>query len=144
MKKLGIILMFFAATAFVSCSALKGAASTTAGSDGSKCAQALVGLYNSKKANGTISITNANDLANMLVVINSYNQLKANQGNETYKSQFTSGLIAGGTPIINTNNATTILNNMISSTGLNNVNASNIAQKAETVGAIITLLNALK
>jgi hypothetical protein len=142
MKKIGIIMTFVAAIAFVSCGSMGGTvANTQAKADGLSCANALKALKNSKQANGTISITNSVDLANMLVVLNSYNQLKANKENSTYKTQFVSGLIAAG---LTTENANAMLNALLSNTALANINASNIQQKAETISAILMLINALK
>lgn|SRR5574344_1851747 len=144
MKKFSIIMMFVAAVAFTSCSTLSSVTATTAGTDGSNCAKALVGLYNSKKATGTVSITNTTDLSNMLVLINSYNQLRSHKDDATYKTQFTTGMVNGGSGLITTANATSIMTKLLNSTGLSNVNAANIASKAETVAAILTLLNAMK
>ena len=142
MKKIGIIMMFAAAITFASCGSMSGTATTSAAkADGLSCANALKALKNSKQANGTISITNSVDLANMLVVLNSYNQLKANKDNSTYKTQFVSGLIAAG---LTTENANILLNALLSNTALANINAANIQQKAETIGAILTLINALR
>ena len=79
----------------------------------------------------------------MLIVATSYSQLRQNKGNSSYKQSFTNGMISGSN-LITAVNATSIVNTLLNCTGLNNVNASNIQQKAETVGTIITLLNALK
>ena len=137
-----IVAAFFG---LASCSSLTNtAASTPAGTEGATCARALVGLYNSQKTNGTISITNTADLGNILAVINSYNQLKANKADETYKTNFATGMVTGGGNIITSANATSIMNSLLNSTGLANVNAANIAQNAQTVAAIVTLLKALK
>lgn len=144
MKKLGFLLMFFATMAMTSCSLLSGAASTTAGAQGSSAAKALVGLYNSRQTNGSISITNSNDLANIMTVISAAQMLKANNADAQFKTNFISGMVSGGSGMITSNSATNIANSLLSNTAFNNVNASNITQKAETVSAIVTLLNQLK
>lgn len=116
---------------------------TAAKAAGVSCAQALTALNSSYKANGTISLSNTNDLSNMLIVATSYSQLKQNKGNNTYRQAFTNGMISGSN-LITAANATGIVSSLLNCTGLSNVNASNIQQKAETVSTIITLLNALK
>lgn len=128
-----------------SCGAGKNIASSNAAAyaAGSSCAQALTGLNSSRTANGTISLTNTNDLANMLTVCTAYSQLRNNKEDASYKTSFTNGLIAGSN-IINASNATALMNGLLSATGLEGVNAQNISAKIQTVSTILTLLNALK
>lgn len=142
MKKIGIIMMFVAMLGATSCSSLTSATDATAVASGATCGKALVSLNNSKKA-GTLSITNPTDLSNMLVVINAYNGLKANKENASYKRSFTTGMVTGGSGVITTAMATNLTNSLLNATGLDGVNTSNIAQKAQTVGTILQLLNAL-
>jgi hypothetical protein len=142
MKKFGIIMMFVAMFATTSCGTLGSVTNTAAATSGAACGQALIALNKSKKA-GTLSVTNATDLSNMLVVIGAYNSLKANKEDASYKKSFTSGMVTGGSGLITTATATTLTNNLLNATGLDGVNTSNIAQKAQTVGTILQLLNAL-
>lgn len=146
MKKIAILLMCVATMAMTGCSSLQKAASsnTAASTAGASCGKALVALYNSYKTTGKLDLTSGNNLSNALVVVTSYSQLKENKDNETYKNAFRSGLITSGSPYISTSNASGVLSTLLNSTGLAGVNASNIAQKAETVSTIVTLLNALK
>ena len=141
MKKIGIIMMFVAMLGATSCSSLTSATDATAVAAGATCGKALVSLNNSKKA-GTLSITNPTDLSNMLV-INAYNGLKANKENASYKRSFTTGMVTGGSGVITTAMATNLTNSLLNATGLDGVNTSNITQKAQTVGTILQLLNAL-
>lgn len=143
MKKFGIIMMFVAMFATISCSSLTGATDSAAVTSGAACGRALIALNNSKKA-GTLAITNPTDLSNMLIVINAYNGLKTNKENANYKKSFTTGMVTGGNNLINQATATTITNNLLNATGLDGVNTNNIAQKAQTVGTILQLLSALK
>ena len=142
MKKFSIIMMFVALFATTSCGTLTSATDATAAAAGATCGKALLALNNSKKA-GTLSITNPTDLSNMLVVINAYNGLKANKENATYKKSFTTGMVTGGSGVITTSMATNITNSLLNATGLDGVNTTNIAQKAQTVSTIIQLLGAL-
>ena len=142
MKKFGIIMMFVALIGATSCSSLVSATDATAAASGATCGKALLALNNSKKA-GTLSITNATDLSNMLVVITAYNGLKANKENSTYKKSFAAGMVTGGNGVITTSMATNLTNSLLNATGLDGVNTSNIAQKAQTLGTILQLLGAL-
>lgn len=126
-----------------SCSSLSGLTSNTAAvTAGAACSNALVSLRASHKA-GTLSVTNLTDLSNMLIVVNSYNNLKANKENASYKKSFVTGMVTGGNGIINATNANTIMNNLLNSTGLDGVNSNNIANKVQTVSTIVQLLGAL-
>ena len=80
----------------------------------------------------------------MLVVINAYNNLKANKQDESYKKSFAAGMVTGGNGIINTVNATSIINSLLNSSALEGTNATNIANNVQTVSTIIQLLGALK
>ena len=99
-------------------------------------------LNSSHKA-GTLALTNPNDISNILVVITSYNSLKANKANTTYRNSFARGMVTGGNGLITTANATNIVNTLLNSSGLNGINSSNIATSVNTLSTIITLLNAL-
>ncbi len=144
MKRISIIMMCFAALAFVSCSNL----SSLAGSDsaakasGKSTATALLGLYNSYKTTGTINLGNAADLTNALVVANAYTSLRSNKGNEAYNKSFASGMVSAGTGLINLGNVDSIIGMMNNLTGLG-VNAANISNSVGTATAIIQLLQAL-
>ncbi len=142
MKKIGIIMMFVAMFGATSCSSLTSATDATAAASGATCGKALLALNSSKKA-GTLSVANPTDLANMLVVINAYNGLKANKENANYKKSFTTGMVTGGNGVITTSIATNLTNSLLNATGLDGVNTTNITQKAQTVGTILQLLNAL-
>ncbi|MCQ2300631.1 MAG: hypothetical protein MJZ81_10970 [Bacteroidales bacterium] len=137
MKKIGIIMMFVASMAFVSCKSTQTAA-TPGAQEGIKCAKALTQLNKSRKANGTISLTNTADLANMLVIFNSYTDLRNHKEDDIYKGQFISGLVRGGFSEVN---ALSIVNTLLGSNAFANINTANLAQKAETVTTIIQLLS---
>lgn len=144
MKKIGLMLVCFATLAFASCGTSNVLSSNSAASTaGSACGAAVKGLYSSYKSTGKVDLTNATNLSNALVLATSYSQLQSHKGDSSYQKAFTTGLISGGTGLLTTANATSFLGTLINSTGLANVNAQNIAQKAETVSTIITLLNAL-
>lgn len=146
MKKLGLLIISFVmAATFAGCGSANSIASGDAAANlaGQTCAQALTGLYSSYKSTGSINVTNTTDLSNMLVVATSYSQLKQNKDNAAYKTAFTNGMISGSN-LITAANATSIVGNLINSTALANVNAQNIAKKAETVAAILALVKALK
>lgn len=145
MKKISIIFMFVALAGVIGCSTASSMASNSAAAaSGTGCAQALIALNKSKQTNGSVQLSNPTDLSNMLIVATAYSGLKNNKTDAQYKKSFTQGLIAGGGSLITTANATSVTNALLNATGLDGVNTSNIAQKAQTVSTIITLLNALK
>lgn len=139
MKKIGIIMMFVASMACFSCSSLQ-TASTPGAQQGINCAKALTQLNTSRKTNGNISLTNTADLANMLVVYNSYSDLRTHKEDDTYKGQFISGLVRGG---LSQTSAQTVVNTLLSSSAFANINTANLSQKAETVTTIIQLLSTI-
>ncbi|MCR4827961.1 MAG: hypothetical protein K5864_00685 [Bacteroidales bacterium] len=141
MKKIGIILTFVSMFAMVSCSALSGSTtSTAAATNGATTGAALSALYKSKKA-GTLSVTNASDLTNILTVINGYNSLKANKDVSSYKTAFATGMITGGNGLITAANSTTVMNALLNSSALSGVSSTNIVNKATTtISAINTIL----
>ncbi len=146
MKRLSIILVCFATLAMTACGGMKSGASTNSDANakaaGRSTATALIGLYQSYKANGTISLSNAADLSNALVVATGYTNFRNNQASSTYKTAFAAGMVAGGAGLITSANVNSIISTMNSVTGLN-VNASNIANSVNTVTALVTLLQAL-
>lgn len=158
MKKIVLILCCAAAMSLTSCSSLLGTssntntASTTAvgatatpQQNGHACAQSLLALYNSKQTNGSVSITNPSDLTNIITLVNSCTQLKANKDDASYKSQFTAGMVSAGGSLINVNNASKIVTSIINSTGIStNFESVNISEKMQTITAIIQILNLLR
>lgn len=144
MKRLSIILMCFATLSFVSCSSIKSftASDAAAKAVGQSTANAIIGLYKSYKANGTISLSNTNDLTNALALATGYTGYRNNQANSSYKTSFAAGMVAAGGSLITSANVNGIITTMNNLTGLN-VNASNISQNVNTVTSIITLLQAL-
>ncbi len=146
MKRLSILMVCFAALLFTACSALSSAASsnTVAKASGQACGTAVQGLYGAYRNTGTVDLTNTTNLNNALALATAYTNLKNNQGNTEYRKAFTSGLVASSAGLITQAAASGFVDKLLASSGLSNVNTQNITQTAATVGAIITLLNALK
>lgn len=143
MKRLSIIMMCFATMALASCDLTR---NTTSGNEaktsGRNTANAILALYNSYRSNGTISMSNANDLTSTLVVATGYTNLRNNQGNADYRRAFAAGMVSAGTGLITSANVERVINTMNGLTGLN-VNASNISNSVGTATAVIQLLQAL-
>lgn len=148
MKKLALLLTLVATVTLTSCGLMNGSstsATSTAAQQGQACSNALVGLYNSNKTNGTIAITNPTDLMNMVALIGTYNDLKSHKDDATYKADFAKGMASAGTSLITTENATSLMNAMLNSTGIaSNINTASVQEKAQTVAAILTLVKMLK
>ncbi|MCQ2295097.1 MAG: hypothetical protein MJZ67_05535 [Bacteroidales bacterium] len=144
MKKLSIIMMCLAMLAFVSCGSTKNSTSSDAAAKatGRSTATALIGLYNSYRANGTISLSNTVDLTNALVVATGYTSYRQNQANSGYKTSFAAGMVAAGGGLITAANIDGLINTMNNVTGLN-VNAATINSNINTVTSLITLLQVL-
>ena len=136
----------FAALAMSSCSMLNSAASSNsvASATGQSCGTAVQGLYKSYKSTGKVDLTNASNLSNALALATAYTNLKNNKGDESYRKAFTSGLISSSAGLVTQQNAGTFVNQMLSTSGLGNINTQNVAQTAATASAIVTLLNTLR
>ena len=145
MKKISILMICIATIVFVGCSSTSGASSTSAArKSGVTCGTALVSLYNNYKASGTIDMNNGVNLANMLAVVAGYKQLKNNKSDASYRSDFAKGMVSVGSGLITTANVNTLVDKLCSATGLSDVNASTISQKAEEAKSIISILQMLK
>lgn len=144
MKKISIFMMLFVALTFVSCSSLSSLTSSNsaAQASGKSTATALLGLYNSYKATGTINLGNPTDLSNALVVANGYTSMRTNKDNSDYKKAFAAGMVSAGTGLITSANVDSILGTMTGLSALG-VNASTISNSVGTATAILQLLQAL-
>ncbi len=146
MKKFSIIMMFVALFATTSCSSITGATDTTAIATGTTCAKALIALRSSYKA-GTLSLTNMADLSNMLIVANAYTALRTNKDNSNFKKSFSTGMVAGGSGIINNSNVATIVNLLMNANALGTVtsdNASNSTTDTQTTNSLKPIFNTMK
>lgn len=142
MKKLGILMMCFAALAFVSCGSLNNLASSNsvATANGTACGQALIGLYNNYKATKKLDLTNATNITYAMSIVTASVQLKQNAKDSNYRKAFTSGLVLGGAGIITSNNASSITSRIANATGLSSTTRSNISSAAGTLTSILSLL----
>ncbi len=143
MKKFSIIMLCVVSLAFAGCGSTGFTSSDSAAkASGRNTANALLSLYNSYKATGTVSLSNANDLTSALVVATGYTNLRNNKANSDYQKSFAAGMVSAGTSLITSANVNSIINTMNSLTGLN-VNAANISNSVGTATAIIQLLQAM-
>ena len=102
MKRLGILLVCFAALAMTSCSMFEAASSSNAMANdtGKNAGVAVQGLYGAYKRTGTIDLTNTTNLNNALSLAAAYSNLKQNKNNAEYSKAFTTGLIASSAGLI--------------------------------------------
>lgn len=143
MKRLSIIMMCIASMAFASCGSMSSSSSESAAkTSGRNTANAILALYNSYRANGTISLSNSADLTSTLVVATGYTNMRNNRQDPNYRKAFAAGMVSAGTNLITAANVEHVINTMNGLTGLN-VNASNISNSVGTATAIIQLLQAL-
>ena len=147
MKRLSILMVCFATLAFTSCGLLGAASSsnTAATAVGQTCGSAILGLYNSYKATGTLNLTTGNNLANALALATCYTQIKANASNSSYRKAFANGLILSSAGLINNQNVNTFINALLMANGLSNMSSSNTAQQNQQAGggAALSLIRAL-
>lgn len=144
MKKLSIFIVAFATLAFASCSSLSGSSSSesAAKTSGRNTATAILSLYNSYRATGNVSLNNATNLTNALVLASGYSNMRANSSNPEYRKAFAAGMVSAGTGLITAANVETVIGTMNNLTGLN-VNAATISNSVNTATAIVQLLQVL-
>ena len=147
MKRLSLVLVCFATMAFTSCSLLNSAASSNSAATamGQTCGNAVLGLYNSYKATGTINLTTGNNLTNALALATCYTQIKANKDNSSYRKAFANGLIMSSAGLITNQNVNAFINALLLCNGLSNVSSSNTTQQNQqaTTSSTITLFEAI-
>lgn len=131
MKRLSIILVCFATMAFTSCGILGSAASSNsaAATLGQTCGSAVLGLYQSYKATGTINLLTGNNLTHALALATCYTQIKANASNSDYRKAFASGLIMSSAGLITNQNSSAFINALLAANGLASVSSSNTTQQ---------------
>ena len=143
MKRLSIIVLCFATMALASCGTFSGNSSESAAkTSGRNTANAILSLYNSYRANGTVSLANSADLTSTLVLATGYTNLRNNQQDPNYRKAFAAGMVSAGTSLITSSNVEYVINTMNSLTGLN-VNPQTISNSVGTATAVIQLLQAL-
>ncbi len=143
MKRLSIILVCFATMAFTSCSLFGSAASSdsAARTMGQTCGSAILGLYNSYKATGSVSLTYGNNLANALALATCYTQIKANANNSGYRKAFATGLVISSAGLITDQNSSAFINALLMCNGLSTVSSSNSTQQNQQ--STVTATNSL-
>lgn len=145
MKRLGILLVCFATMALTSCSLFETTTTNSAAQmAGQTCGAAVKGLYSSYKATGNVDLSNATNLTNALTLATNYSTLKQHKNDSDYKRAFARGMVASAGGLFTQASAMSFIDSLLASSGLSNVNSTNIAQTASTASAIITLLNAIK
>ncbi len=151
MKRLSIILLSFATLALASCSALGGAASNSlAQATGQTCGSAILGLYTSYKATGTINLTNTTNLANAIALATCYTQIKQNKDDANYRKGFSRGLIASSAGLITNQNVSNVVNTLLTLNGLSGItnantttNTPNQRQTQQASSSVVTLMTAV-
>lgn len=146
MKRLGIILMCVATLTMASCSFLQSGAGANAiaQTTGQTCGSALLGLYNSYKSTGTISLSDPANLGYALSLATAYTQIKQNKDDKAYRKSFGNGLVMAGAGLITKNNSNAIIDALLAANGLANVSStSSTSQKTEAVGSIMPMMQLL-
>lgn len=139
MKRLSIIAVFFATLAFSSCSILGSSANNSvAQSLGQTCGAAALGLYQSYKSTGSISLAEPTNLTNALALATCYTQLSQNKDNSAYRKAFTNGLILSSAGLITNQNAATFVNALLGASTLGKVTSTSSATEVRRTQPAIT------
>lgn len=123
-----------ATTAGTALAALAGQATQSeAYTSGQAAGTALRALYSQYKTNGKLDMTNLTTLTNVLTLTNSCQLLKsATKGSGTY-SDFSKGLVAGSSNLINTTNTETVMDNLTNViTNIDTTSLTNAVNKGNT------------
>ena len=140
MKRLSLVLLCFATMAFTSCSILGSATSSDAAAKamGQSCGTAILGLYNSYKATGSVNLTYGNNLTHALSLATCYTQIKSHKDNSNYRKAFASGLILSSAGLITNQNSNAFINALLLCNGLSNVSSNNTTQQNQQALATST------
>ena len=148
MKRLGILLVCFATLAFSSCDVIQQAAgsNTAAQAMGQTCGSALVGLYNSYRATGSLNLATGNNLTNALALVTCYTQIRQNKDNANYRKSFIAGMVLNGAGLITNKNASNIVNALLLANGLTGISQSNTTAQNNTAAnnSIVPIFNSMK
>ena len=144
MKRLAIIAVCFATLAMSSCGVLNSSSNSAAQALGQTCGAAVLGLYQSYKSTGSLSLTSGNNLTNALALATAYTQLSQNKDNSEYRKSFTNGLILSSAGLITNQNAAAFVNALLGTSALGTVNNnSSSSQMSKTTPAVTGLIKTL-
>ena len=146
MKRLSFILFCFASLAFSSCSLFQSAASSNSAAQalGQTCGSAVLGLYQSYKATGSLSLTSGDNLTNALALATCYTQLSQNKDNSSYRKSFANGLILSSAGLITNQNSAAFINALLGTSSLASVNSSSTPMQInKTTPAVTGLIKSL-
>lgn len=138
-----MIMVCFATLGFMSCSIFGGSSSNSvAQASGIACGKAVLGLYQSYKSTGKLDLTSGNNLANALALASAYTTLQQNKEDQSYKSAFTTGLVAASAGLITNNNASSFISTLLGMSSLSNATEQSVSSSAAT-SSMIQMLNTL-
>lgn len=144
MKRLAILAVCFATLAMTSCGVLNTSSNSAAQALGQTCGAAVLGLYQSYKATGTLNLTTGNNLTNALALATCYTQLSQNKDNSSYRKSFTNGLILSSAGLITNQNAATFISALLGTSSLGTVNSnSSSSQMSKTTPGVTKLIQTL-
>ena len=145
MKRLSIIFVCFATLALSSCGILTSSSNSAAQTLGQTCGAAVLGLYQSYKATGSLSLTTGNNLTNALTLATCYTQLSQNKDNSNYRKAFASGLVLSSAGLITNQNSAAFINALLGTSALGTVNSNSTSvQVNKTTPAVTGLLKTLE
>lgn len=144
MKRLSIIAVCFATLAMASCSMFNSSSNSVAQGLGQTCGSAVLGLYQSYKNTGSVTLTEPNNLSNALTLAACYTQLSQNKDNSSYRKSFANGLILSSAGLITNQNAATFVNALLGASALGTISStSSNSEVKKTTGTVTGLLQSL-
>ena len=147
--------LLVAALCMTACDSLKTAAASASNTEaytaGSSAGKALRNLYTQYKADGKFEMTNLSNITNLLLLSNSWQEMKSAQKGTDFYQDFTKGIIAGSNNLVTNTNSNSVLDaitstvNAIDNSNLgkqgNNSAAGNTTNAGEIVSTASTLLS---
>lgn len=124
--------------------AASGLASVLTGTQsGTNAGSALLGLFSQyKKDNNSVDLSNVNNILQLASLINNVKGLKDNSSSTSYLADYAAGLITGSQNLVNKNNSTDVIGNLVNLSGLNlnsiTKAASSLATSASTAATTAT------
>lgn len=134
------------ATAFIiatSCGLLGSAPSANNGADsltsiltgtqsGTTAGSALLGLFSQYKKDGKVDLGNINNILNLATLVNNVKGLKTNNTSDSFIADYAKGLITGSKNLVNQQNSTNVINNLVNLAGLK---LNSVTNAAETIAS---------
>jgi hypothetical protein len=146
MKTFGITAMIMTALFFASCGSVTNVSTSnqSASNAGINCGKVLASLYSQYKATGKLDMTNSTNFMNVVSLATYYKTLKAHANDASYKTSFAAGMVTGSNGTITAANSLTIVNKLLSMSGLGGITSSTANTATELLNVVNQLVGLFK